>query len=278
MLKTSLLTFLLTATAFTNASTNFFFQTHYFQSEDPAFMNDAAANGSQAVVCDGSDNWKVTLLSRTPDCPSNDQCTPPNDFRINLDKAQLNISSITRVKALCNDQDPELKLPVTDERIAVVKFYNDNLCERNTWTAVYAIRTGNECMRNFLNDSVAEGTKDGFIKVTCPGAGIGNGRISFYQNAICTERIPSDIYSGPGYIDLNDKCFKGTNYIRAYCQEAVKVNDESTGEKIDRECKEDPNQLKCQKPTDNANGDISHFQIPNLMIMAIITFICSLLF
>lgn len=277
-----LITFLLTASIYANAQKSFFFQTHYFQSEDQTFINSTIANGTQSLVCDNLDNWKVTLLSRTPDCPSNDQCSNPFDFRINLNKYNGDANmSITQVKALCNNDNPDLALPVQEETVAVVKFFNDTLCERNTWISVYAIRTGNECLRNFLNDSVAEGTKDGYIRVTCPSTGTGNGRISFFRDNNCKERIPSDIYTGPGYIDLNDRCFKGTNYIRAYCQGAAQVNEESPSEKLARECKEKPDQDKCKPPKDDVigNGNGAYIiQVPNLIVLVFISMIFTLIF
>lgn len=185
----------------------------------------------------------MTLQSRIESCyaSTNDDCVPPQDYRVNLEKANV------KVKGECKPQDPVLTLPVTDEKVAIVKFFNNSACNREQFMTLYAIRANSgECMKNFLNDSVAEGTRQGYIRVTCAGAGRAQSRISFFADNECTKRIASDIYTGPGYIELNDKCFQGTNYIRAYCQNAAAVNEVSEGEKFDDDCKKDPSQAKCQ--------------------------------
>jgi hypothetical protein len=242
-----------------------FLQVHYFANDQWADSN----------VCANTDSWKVSLQSRIDSCANSTStgCVTPWEYRINL------LGTNQRVTSSCSKDDAQLNLPVENQNVAIVKFYSSPLCESSKWEEVYAIRNSNDCMKNFLNDSVAEGTKDGFIKVTCPGTGSGVGRISFFKDDTCKTRIASDLYTGPGYIDLNDRCFKGTNFIRAYCQESIKVNEESTGEKITRECKDDPNQDKCKVLVDEAKtGNGFSIQIPNLMVFAFITFICSLLF
>ena len=80
------------------------------------------------------------------------------------------------------------------------------------------------------------------MKVQCSSDAT-RSRILFYSDAECKTRVPSDGINGEPLINMDDKCFKGANYIRAYCQTPTKVNDLSNGEKEAEACKKD--KTKC---------------------------------